>query len=206
MSGTTNNTCSRSAPLRPARVAQVAPILWEQPGAALGVAVQLEEEARLLARAALRKALTGSPTGRKSAVVRHVLYSLGRVAWPSGWPSDGLGRTLTRGELNSKCGAEGQNRTGDTRIFSPLLYQLSYLGSRERVLGQRSEKRSPLVYRECEGVPTGSQHWPPLSRSDRILPVADRCHGCAQEVRHDSLGRSAPPTRRHRGPGSCRCR
>ncbi|GIW05857.1 MAG: hypothetical protein KatS3mg060_0662 [Dehalococcoidia bacterium] len=25
-------------------------------------------------------------------------------------------------------GAEGQNRTGDTRIFSPLLYRLSYLG------------------------------------------------------------------------------
>ncbi len=25
-------------------------------------------------------------------------------------------------------GAETQNRTGDTRIFSPLLYQLSYLG------------------------------------------------------------------------------
>ena len=26
------------------------------------------------------------------------------------------------------CGAEAQNRTGDTRIFSPLLYRLSYLG------------------------------------------------------------------------------
>ncbi len=27
-------------------------------------------------------------------------------------------------------GAEAQNRTGDTRIFSPLLYRLSYLGTR----------------------------------------------------------------------------
>jgi hypothetical protein len=26
------------------------------------------------------------------------------------------------------CGAQGRNRTTDTRIFSPLLYQLSYLG------------------------------------------------------------------------------
>jgi hypothetical protein len=26
-------------------------------------------------------------------------------------------------------GAEAQNRTGDTRIFSPLLYHLSYLGA-----------------------------------------------------------------------------
>ena len=25
------------------------------------------------------------------------------------------------------CGGQGQNRTADTRIFSPLLYQLSYL-------------------------------------------------------------------------------
>lgn len=35
--------------------------------------------------------------------------------------------TLTRG------GAEGQNRTADTRIFSPLLYQLSYLGLRAKM-------------------------------------------------------------------------
>ncbi len=26
-------------------------------------------------------------------------------------------------------GAEGQNRTADTRIFSPVLYLLSYLGA-----------------------------------------------------------------------------
>ncbi len=28
----------------------------------------------------------------------------------------------------SEYGAQGRNRTTDTRIFSPLLYQLSYLG------------------------------------------------------------------------------
>ena len=28
----------------------------------------------------------------------------------------------------SGCGASGRNRTSDTRIFSPLLYQLSYRG------------------------------------------------------------------------------
>lgn len=27
-----------------------------------------------------------------------------------------------------KNGAQGRNRTSDTRIFNPLLYQLSYLG------------------------------------------------------------------------------
>ncbi len=31
-------------------------------------------------------------------------------------------------EKGLKNGAQGQNRTADTGIFSPLLYQLSYLG------------------------------------------------------------------------------
>ena len=32
--------------------------------------------------------------------------------------------------LLRRTGAQGQNRTADTRIFNPLLYQLSYLGQR----------------------------------------------------------------------------
>ena len=35
-------------------------------------------------------------------------------------------------------GAQGRNRTSDTRIFSPLLYQLSYLGL---AAGKPSEAR-----------------------------------------------------------------
>ncbi len=34
-------------------------------------------------------------------------------------------------------GAEGQTRTADTRIFSPLLYQLSYLGTAVHRLRRR---------------------------------------------------------------------
>jgi hypothetical protein len=30
--------------------------------------------------------------------------------------------------VEAKNGAQGRNRTTDTRIFSPLLYRLSYLG------------------------------------------------------------------------------
>ena len=37
---------------------------------------------------------------------------------------------LAQIQLLSCQTASGQNRTGDTRIFSPLLYQLSYRGSR----------------------------------------------------------------------------
>ena len=38
---------------------------------------------------------------------------------------------LHRKYLNVKelSGAQGRNRTSDTRIFSPLLYRLSYLGT-----------------------------------------------------------------------------
>ncbi len=34
---------------------------------------------------------------------------------------------IAGGRLNT--GGQGQNRTADTRIFSPLLYQLSYLAT-----------------------------------------------------------------------------
>ena len=42
------------------------------------------------------------------------------------WSFRGLGR--------GKGGAQGRIRTTDTRIFSPLLYQLSYLGTRGNAL------------------------------------------------------------------------
>lgn len=38
--------------------------------------------------------------------------------------------------LLQETGAQGQNRTGDTRIFSPVLYQLSYLGVTGRSLSE----------------------------------------------------------------------
>ena len=42
-------------------------------------------------------------------------------------PRPWQGRALPN-ELNPHYGASGRNRTNDTRIFSPLLYQLSYKG------------------------------------------------------------------------------
>ncbi len=38
---------------------------------------------------------------------------------------------------------QGQNRTADTRIFSPLLYQLSYLAASP--LGEFPSRRDPLI-------------------------------------------------------------
>ena len=45
-------------------------------------------------------------------------------------PRPWQGRALPN-ELNPHYGASGRNRTNDTRIFSPLLYQLSYRGEKE---------------------------------------------------------------------------
>jgi hypothetical protein len=39
-----------------------------------------------------------------------------------------------RGWFFSRTGGQGRNRTADTRIFNPLLYQLSYLANREAKL------------------------------------------------------------------------
>ena len=55
-------------------------------------------------------------------------------------PRPPASRIKNNGEHRSpsqQSGAETQNRTGDTRIFSPLLYQLSYLGPLQRTHGTR---------------------------------------------------------------------
>ena len=47
-------------------------------------------------------------------------------------------QALTVGIVSACCycssGAQGRNRTADTRIFNPLLYRLSYLGKKEPVM------------------------------------------------------------------------
>ncbi len=45
------------------------------------------------------------------------------------------------------CGASGWNRTADTRIFSPLLYQLSYRGVR-RICGDPDRARTDDLQRD----------------------------------------------------------
>jgi hypothetical protein len=40
-------------------------------------------------------------------------------------------------DIAKGSGAQGRNRTSDTRIFNPLLYQLSYLGP-EPAMGRRN--------------------------------------------------------------------
>ena len=56
--------------------------------------------------------------------------------------------------LKTKDGAQGRNRTADTGIFNPLLYQLSYLGQRgaiRRICGI-SVKRELEKYLNISGA------------------------------------------------------
>ena len=53
--------------------------------------------------------------------------------------------------LLNRCAAsgQGQNRTADTRIFSPLLYQLSYLAE----IMQQKNLADCLMRWECHCLP-----------------------------------------------------
>ena len=66
-------------------------------------------------------------------------------------------------------GAEGRNRTADTRIFSPLLYRLSYLGTLSSGIGYSLAKRPP--------VPSVRQSYHfRLAESRAILVFFHPCH------------------------------
>ena len=76
--------------------------------------------------------ITESAASCRSAVksdasgdIRHGERDIGVTRW-RGWRRDAPTRRIWQLRLGN--GAQGRNRTSDTRIFSPLLYQLSYLG------------------------------------------------------------------------------
>jgi hypothetical protein len=62
-------------------------------------------------------------------------------------------------------GAESQNRTGDTAIFSRVLYQLSYLGP---MVNQPSAARRRL----------GEYHGPRSASNDRLPPRSAAEQSC----------------------------
>ena len=54
-----------------------------------------------------------------------------------------------RSAIGTKEGGERRNRTADTRIFSPLLYQLSYLGTVEHPILTNKNGGSQALNMEC---------------------------------------------------------
>src|SRR6186997_2217138 len=84
----------------------------------------------------------------------------------------------------SKGGAEGQDRTGDTAIFSRVLYRLSYLGPMANRVGCPSaEGRIPRAF---GGLPQAGR-----SRS----AVHERARVIADEVGSPTPARPAAPRR-----------
>ena len=61
-------------------------------------------------------------------------------------------RCSTAEPLPLYYGAKAQNRTGDTRIFSPLLYRLSYLGTRNIVIAGSTAVKQAELLTEREGI------------------------------------------------------
>ena len=60
-----------------------------------------------------------------------------------------------------ESGAQGRNRTADTVIFSHVLYQLSYLGSRDAA-SRPSKRRAPYLPLSSLSTPAGSAAGPAM--------------------------------------------
>ena len=81
-------------------------------------------------------------TGRRDSNPRHLPWQ--GSALPLGY-SRSLA-ALLHGRWGTGAGsAEGQNRTGDTSIFSAVLYRLSYLGSPHMVIRPNSGVKTSLA-------------------------------------------------------------
>ncbi len=86
---------------------------------------------------------------------------------------DGLGRVKGNGQ--------GRNRTGDTRIFSPLLYQLSYLSN---IVAASSHTTS----RYCSG-----RRWPVNARP----PVPETSQDRGRRPASEAIASVPPATTRN---------
>ena len=97
---------------------------------------------------------------------------------------------LRRPTLYSECGAEGQDRTVDTRFFRPVLYQLSYLGDPRRSVAAPPRRSRWRVW--STAAPVQSKHGPGHPRS--------RARG--RSSRPGSI--TGPVRRAHQQPGMAR--
>ena len=113
-----------------------------------------------------------------------------------------------------RSGGQGRNRTTDTRIFSPLLYQLSYLaGSWDQ---ERTREGGVLNRPRAGGSSNGAwiRQFPP-SPDTSAEPDHDRTAGRGREIpvtrscpgrwRKSPVRTAAPMPAVARAPGSWRC-
>ena len=91
--------------------------------------------------------------------------------------SPGHKKKLGKSEFIKEFGGQGRDRTGDTRIFSPLLYQLSYLATALVMNGRSAGIRtldpvikSHLLYQLSYAPIHRSEDWSELRDSNPRQP------------------------------------
>jgi hypothetical protein len=72
------------------------------------------------------------------------------------------------------CGAESQDRTGDTAIFSRVLYQLSYLGPVRRTGSPSARGKVPRLSETLQGNAGGACGGPALGSSTARFRCSNR--------------------------------
>ena len=79
-------------------------------------------------------------------------------------------------------GAQGRNRTSDTRIFSPLLYRLSYLGTREAVY-KLARRGYTSFSRQCRAFRRAKMRSTAKKSSVLHSPMAQRVNASAVRLK-----------------------
>ena len=92
----------------------------------------------------------------------------------------------------SRC-AEGQSRTGDTGIFSAVLYHLSYLGIREMVI------HAPVAVKARQ-PPTSRRRLPGNWESGSVFAIARHAHRAYNRCIRPEKGEAIYAEQRFPGP------
>jgi hypothetical protein len=79
----------------------------------------------------------------------------GLQKWPRNGQAHSLDKKANEYKSLARSGGKARNRTGDTRIFSPLLYQLSYLAGAGEGAAKEPVRLTSMDFRRlwCRGIP-----------------------------------------------------
>src|SRR5438034_10517629 len=83
-------------------------------------------------------------------------------------------RSWGRLSVAAAANGQGQNRTADTRIFSPLLYQLSYLAEPPKLLSTQQLPQAALCDQRLTSGHCGTNNGTRSSRSPNEKQVSHR--------------------------------
>src|SRR4051812_16793734 len=111
---------------------------------------------------------------------------------------DATGRDADEDAASGGNGAWRRIRTTDTRIFNPLLYQLSYPGLCQRAVQTTS---APTLRRGAASIGEAKNEVQPLLKRSRTIPVRSLWTADSLRPRRPQAPRTGP-----KASGSGRCR